>query len=101
MTPSRKPNGCVFWPMSALLVADDDRDVSHALGDRRRASLSAGTPAAHVLVRCHVGERGLDDEGVEVDVLVLLTGVRDRAVDDLRDDRSGGLPREAELVERG
>src|SRR5919112_1090962 len=38
-TPSRKPYGWTFLPISGLPVRDDDRDVSHGLVDRERPTL--------------------------------------------------------------
>src|SRR5690349_2210352 len=56
-TPSRKPYGWTFLPISGLPVRDDDRDVSHGLVDRKRPALGPRPPALdrRALVRLRVG----------------------------------------------
>src|SRR5688572_30022867 len=100
MTPRRNPYGCVFCPTTtSALVRDDEGDVAHALRDTRRATLRTRTPPAHEAIGRLVREHRLHDQVVEVDVGVLLTSVRDRAVEQLRHQRRRRLLGELQHLE--
>src|SRR5258708_30940879 len=87
-------------PVFLLSLAEDDRDVAQPLLDARRATHRAGAPAAQVLVGRLVDEGGLDVERVEVDPGIAGLRIGDGALDELLDDRSGGLAREFEHLKR-
>src|SRR4029079_11431306 len=101
MTPTRKPYGWVFCPMggsSLLALVELDHDVGDALGDPGRTTHRAGTPPPVELVRRLV-DGGLADEE-RVDVGAVLARVRDRALDDLLEDRRAALVGELEQLDR-
>src|SRR5882672_1439878 len=79
-----------------LALGEDDRDVAEALLDARRPTHRAWTPPAHVLVGSLVDERRLDEQAVDVYARGLRLRVGDGALDELLDDRRGGLSCELE-----
>src|SRR3954447_6003999 len=94
VTPSRKPYGWTLCPMSsALPVADGDGDVGDALVDREGPTLGSRAPTLDR--RALVGARVDHDELVRRQVVVVL-GVRGRALQDPGDVLRGVLGHEAE-----
>src|SRR5215204_2371676 len=88
-TPRRKPYGWTLCPMSGLLVRDDDRDVGHWLVDRERPTLGPRLEALDR--RAFVGD-GVDDEQILGGQVVVVLGVRRRALEHAG-DIGGGLLR--------
>src|ERR1700682_5723574 len=87
--------GCVV-----LSFAEDDRDVAETLLDTRGSAHCAWPPTTHVLVGSLVDERRLDEQAIDVDPRGLRLRVRHGALDELLDDRRGGLSRELEELQR-
>src|SRR3974390_1230632 len=83
-----------------LALPGGDGDVAEGVLVAGGAGHGARAPAAHVLVRRLVDERGLDEELVEVDARALRTGVGDGALDELAHHRGGRLTRELQELER-
>src|SRR6478752_8527987 len=90
-TPRRKPYGWTLCPMSGLLVRDDDRDVSHWLVDRERATLRPWLEALNR--RALVGD-GIEDHEVLGRQVVVVLGVCGRALEDTGDVARGLLRHE-------
>src|SRR5918995_1473536 len=88
-TPRRKPYGWTLCPMSGLLVRDGDRDVGHRLVDRERPTL--GPRLESLDGRALVGD-GLHDDQVLRGQVVVVLGVRGRALEHAR-NVGGGLLR--------
>src|SRR6185436_18134481 len=88
-TPRRKPYGWTLCPMSGLLVRDDDGDVGHGLVDRERPALG---PRLEALDRRALVGDCVDDEEVLGRQVVVVLGVRGRALEHAR-DVGGGLLR--------
>src|SRR5262245_33792600 len=86
-TARRKPTGLVFWPMEVrlgvgLAVGEDDADVGHLLAAGHRGTAGAGLEALQH--RAVLDDRALHAQRVGREVVVVL-GVRDRALQRLRD----------------
>src|SRR3954469_22892779 len=92
-TPSRKPYGWTFLPMSGLPVRNDDRDVGHWLVDRERPTLCARPPALDR--RALVGPGISDDEVLGGQVVVVL-GVGGGTLQHALDVAGGMLRHESE-----
>src|SRR4051794_18528692 len=90
-TPRRKPYGWTLCPMSGLLVCDDDGDVGHGLVDREGPAL--GSRLEPFDGRTFVGD-GVDDEQVVRRQVVVVLGVRRRALEHAGDVASGLLRHE-------
>src|SRR5512134_791863 len=80
-TPRRKPYGWTLCPMSGLLVRDDDGDVGHGLVDGERPTLG---PRAETLDRRALVGDGVHDDQVLRGQVVVVLGVRGRALEDAR-----------------
>src|SRR5919108_4720508 len=83
-TPSRKPYGWTFLPISGLPVLDDDRDVRHWLVDSEIASLG---PRPTTLDRRALVGDSVGDEQVLGRQVVIVLGIRGRALEHARDIR--------------
>src|SRR6185312_15347100 len=92
-TPSRKPYGWTFLPISGLPVRDDDRDVSHGLVDRERPTLGPRPPALDR--RSFIGV-SLDDDQVLGGQVVVVLGVGGGALQHGQDVVGGVLRHEPE-----
>src|SRR6476660_7847914 len=92
-TPRRKPYGWTLCPMSGLLVRDDDGDVGHGLVDGERSTLR---PWAEALDRRALIGDGVEDDEVLGRQVVVVLGVRGRAVEHARDILGGVLRHELE-----
>src|SRR6186997_2273799 len=90
-TPRRKPYGWTLCPMSGLLVRDDDGDVGHGLVDRERPTLG---PRPEALDRRTLVGDGVGDEQVLGRQVVVVLGVRGRALEHARDVGRGPLRHE-------
>src|ERR1700690_3822234 len=96
-TARRKPIGLVFWPMVKLVgdaVGKDDADVGHFLAAGHRGAAGAGFEALED--RAGFDDRAFDHERIGGEVVVVL-GVRDRALQGLG-DKAGGLARDEQQV---
>src|SRR3990172_1524211 len=81
-TPRRKPYGWTLCPISGLLVRDDDGDVGHGLVDGERPTLC---PRLEALDRRALVGDGVDDDQVLGRQVVVVLGIRRRALEDARD----------------
>src|SRR5580765_6499576 len=92
-TPRRKPYGWTLCPMSGLLVRDDDRDVGHWLVDRERPTLG---PRLEALDRRALVGDGVDDDQILGRQVVVVLGIRRRALEHAGDVGRGLLRHEAQ-----
>src|SRR6187431_37979 len=81
-TPRRKPYGWTLCPMSGLRVRDDDRDVGHGLVDGECPTLCPRLESLDG--RTLVCDR-IDDHQVLRGEVVVVLGVRGRALEHARD----------------
>src|SRR5919106_441500 len=85
-TPSRKPYGWTFLPISGLPVRDGDRDVSHGLVDRERPTLG---PRPEPLDRRALVGLGVGDDQVLGGQVVVVLRVRGCALENALDVAGG------------